>query len=381
MTQRAEALKGVKRVVVKVGTSLLTASGAGLDKEFIRDLASQIAALQQRGQEAVVVTSGAIGAGMARLKLTKRPVTIPEQQAVASVGQCLLMNEYEEAFRACHRAVGQVLLTGDDLSDRRRYANGRQTLLALLEQEIVPVINENDTVAVDELKFGDNDRLSALVALLVDADLLVILTDVDGLFSADPRHDRQASLVPLVERISPSLLAQAGGPGSRQGTGGMATKLTAAQMVTQAGIGMVVANGKTPQVLAEILGAKEAGTFFLPRPGRMDSRKRWIAFSRKAAGTLAVDEGAREAVLRRGKSLLPAGICRVSGDFDFGDVVNVTGRTGPAFAVGVVKYSSGELAKIAGKQSREIAQILGQKYYDEAIHRDDLVVLEDDPGK
>ncbi len=375
MVELKETLNQVERIVIKIGSSLLASHEGGLHKKYIQNITDDISALKQSCKEIILVTSGAIGTGMVRLGLTKRPITIPEKQAVAAVGQCLLMKEYEEAFRQHGYFVGQLLLTAEDLSDRQRYANARQTLLTLLGKGIVPIINENDTVAVDEIKFGDNDRLSALVTNLVGAHLLIVLTDVDGFYTSDPRKDKKALPIPVVNKITPELMAQAGGTGSSHGTGGMTTKLLAAQIVNQAGVGMVIANGLKPKILLEIFRGERCGTFFAPTGDRMAGRKRWIAFSKKTSGTLTVDEGAKEVLRFKGKSLLPSGIVKIEGDFGFGDAVNIVSTEGNIFAVGMVKYSSMELEKIKGKQTKDIAGILGQKFYDEVVHRDDLVIL------
>jgi glutamate 5-kinase len=365
----------VRRLVVKVGTGLITRPGLGPDPERIAALAAELASVRE-GRELVLVTSGAIATGMARLTLPERPRTIPEKQAAAAVGQSALMWHYEQAFKRHGVPVGQVLLTAHDISDRARYLNARNTLLALLRFGVLPVVNENDTVAVEEIKVGDNDNLSALVASLIDADLLVLLTDVDGLYTSDPARDPAAAKLDTVDTITAEierLVWRGTGAGS---VGGMATKLQAAQKAAAAGVPMVIASGRTQGVLARILKGEAAGTYFAPKADRLGARKRWIAFAVPPHGRLAVDAGARAALTQHGKSLLPSGIANVEGDFAAGEVVGlVSDGDDREFARGLVNFDADELRKIQGAKTREIGQRLGYKSFDEVIHRDNLVLL------
>jgi len=364
-----------KRLVVKIGTTVLTKPSGVLNEVTIKRIVDDVAELLNSGAEVIIVTSGAIGAGRGRLKLHGE--SIREKQALASIGQSYLMSIYEKFFKKHNRLVAQVLLTSDDLAQRERYLNARNTLLTLLSLGVVPVVNENDTVAVDEIKFGDNDRLSALVASKVEADQLIILTDVDGFFSADPRAEKRVKLIKEVEAITPELEAKASGRGSVRGTGGMVTKLEAAKIATASGITMYIANGNREEVLKEIWNGENPGTKILPAKERIVSRKRWIAFDTRIEGKIAVDEGAKDALLRRGKSLLPSGISRVEGRFDTGACVAVVDMEGKEFARGLTSYSSDEIEKIKGKKTSQIEKTLGYKDYDEVIHRDNLVILKE----
>jgi glutamate 5-kinase len=367
----------VRRLVVKVGSGLITLDGAGLDAERIGALADELAVVAAAGTEVVLVSSGAIVAGMARLGWRARPQSIPEKQAAAAVGQSALMQQYEAAFGRHGRPVAQVLLTRADLGSRPRYLNARNTLNTLLGCGVLPIINENDTVAVEEIKFGDNDNLSALVAQLVDADLLVILTDVDGLYRGDPLRDPDATKVDVVEAITPEIERLCWADAGRIAIGGMATKLEAAQKAAAAGIPLVIASGRRPGQLAALLRGEPVGTYFAPRPDRLAARKRWIAFAVAPRGRLVVDAGARRAVMERGKSLLPSGLIDVEGDFEAGEVVALYGAEGEAveFARGVVNFDARELRKIKRLKTSEIEGLLGYKSFDEVVHRDNLVLL------
>ncbi|MGH7356656.1 MAG: glutamate 5-kinase [Candidatus Rokuibacteriota bacterium] len=365
----------LRRVVVKVGTGLLTVPGGGLDPDRIAALARELAAVK-REREVVLVSSGAIAAGVARLGLGARHRSIPETQAAAAVGQSALMQHYEVAFKRHGTAVGQVLLTADDISDRARYLNARNTLLALLKLGVLPIVNENDTVAVEEIKVGDNDNLSALVASLIDADLLVLLTDVDGLYTSDPATDPGAEKLDTVEAVTDEierLVWKGSGVGS---VGGMTTKLQAAQKAAAAGVPMVIASGRVSRVLEGILAGEPVGTYFAPKADRLAARKRWIAFAAPPQGRLTVDGGALEALTLRGKSLLPSGVVGVDGEFASGEVVAVVGAAdGREFARGLVNFDAAELRKIRGAKTRDIEARLGYKSFDEVIHRDNLVIL------
>jgi len=364
----------VRRLVVKVGTGLVTEPGAGASPTRIGALARDIAAVRE-GRRIVLVTSGAIATGMARLRLTERPRSIPEKQAAAAVGQSALMERYEAAFAQHGVHVGQVLLTAQDISDRARYLNAKNTLLALLRFGVIPIVNENDTVAVEEIKVGDNDNLSALVASLIDADLLVLLTDVDGLYSADPTVDAGARKLERVEAITDEITELARHRADGVSVGGMATKLQAARKAAASGVPMVIASGREPGVLARILAGESVGTYFAPRTERLAARKRWIAFAVPPQGRLTVDAGALAALTRHKKSLLPAGVVEVEGDFTSGEVVAVHGAGGREFARGVVNFDAEELRKIRGARTNEIEARLGYKSFDEVIHRDNLVIL------
>jgi glutamate 5-kinase len=364
-----------RRLVVKVGSSLIASREAGLQPERIERLAEELAAIRQEGREVLLVTSGAIVSGIQKLNLPAYPRHLPVKQAAAAVGQGRLMWAYEKAFERLGQHVAQILLTHQDLADRRRFLNARHTLTTLLEFGVVPVINENDTVAVDEIRVGDNDTLAAEVALLVDADLLVILSDVEGLFTADPRTAPSATLIPLVEEITDDIARLAGASQSFEGTGGMVTKLRAARKATTYGIGALILNGTKPGLLQEALRGAEAGTFFSPRPRKLNSRKHWIAFTLRAKGQLVLDAGAVDALVRRGKSLLPSGIVTVVGEFVPGDAVTCTDADGKDVAKGLVNFSSEALGRIKGCKTADIAAILGAQEYEEAIHRDNLVIL------
>ncbi|HET7874412.1 MAG TPA: glutamate 5-kinase, partial [Methylomirabilota bacterium] len=338
-------------------------------------LATDIAALVKDRREVVLVSSGAIATGTARLGLETRPRSIPEKQAAAAVGQSALMWHYEHAFKRHGLHVGQVLLTGQDIGDRGRYLNARNTLLTLLDFGVLPIVNENDTVAVDEIKVGDNDNLAAVVAHLIDADLLVLLTDVDGLYTADPRRDPGARRVETVEAITEEIQGMVFDARSRVSVGGMATKLQAAQKANASGIPMVIASGREPGTLQRVLRGEPVGTYFQPRDDRLAARKRWIAFAVTPQGRLVVDAGARKALTERGKSLLPSGVAKVEGDFPAGAVVTLAEPDGADFARGLVNYEAGELRKIQGLKTRDIEKTLGYRGFDEVIHRDNLVVL------
>ncbi len=365
----------VKRVVVKVGTSsIVRENDMGLDEEKLDGIVDDLASVKSSGRDVILVTSGAIGAGSGKLGLRSRPRDIPTQQAAAAVGQSLLMNAYERSFARHGITVGQMLLTRDDFSDRRRYTNISNTLIALLRYGVVPIINENDTVAVEEIKVGDNDMLSAFTTLLARADLLVILSDIDGLYTADPKKEPDAKLVDVVEGITDELRAFAGGKGGELGTGGMDTKLAAAEVVTGSGEMMIIANSSIRMPVTRILKGERIGTLFLPRK-RLSGRKRWIAYSPRMKGAVWVDRGAYEALVKRGASLLASGIIGVEGRFEFGDTIRCLDEEGREFARGLTNYSSGEIRKIMGHRTSEIESILGYRYYDEVIHRDNLVIL------
>jgi len=372
---RKGLLKKVKRIVVKIGSGVLTSEDNGINPFFLSGLAADIAELRAKGIDVVVVSSGAVAAGRQALGLPDRPRTLPQKQAAAAIGQSRLMRAYEEAFSGYDLKVAQILLTRDDLVNRRRFQNARGTLDTLLACGIIPVINENDTVVVDELKFGDNDNLSALVTNLVEAQLLLIMTDIDGLYTADPRTDPSATLIHQVRAITREMERGAGGSGSSVGTGGMATKLAAAKKVVKSGVAAIVFAGKVQGNLSRVMGGEQVGTLFLPEGESMNRRKHWIAFTLRPSGSIHVDAGARDVLAKHGKSLLPSGIAKVEGRFDRGACVKVVAPDGAEFARGIVDYSSLEIERISGHKGSEIELILGFRYGDDVIHRDNLVLL------
>ncbi len=367
----------IRRVVVKIGSSVL-ADESGLATRELGRLAREIGVLRERGLSVTIVSSGAIAAGRTVLG-GGRPRTIPQRQAAASVGQIRLMAEWERAFARQGVTVAQILLDAEDLASRHRYLNAEDTISALHRGGILPIVNENDTVAVDELKFGDNDHLSALVASLVGADLLVLLSDVPGLFESDPRSDPDAALIGVLERIDAKTLDRAGDEASPLGTGGMRSKLEAARRAAHAGIACVIADGRKPGTLERILDrTRDEGTLILPHADRIARRKHWIAFSREPRGRLVCDEGAVRAVRSRGKSLLPSGVTAVEGRFRRGDSVALLDPAGHEFARGLVAYDAADALRIAGRPSREIDRILGFDEGAALVHCDDLVLLDDD---
>lgn len=364
-----------KRIVIKVGTSTLSHSTGKLNFQRIEKLVRELADLANQGKEIILVTSGAVSAGMERLGLKEKPKTIPEKQAAAAVGQGILLHTYEKIFGEYGQIVAQVLLTREDSVNRKRYANSRNTLLTLLSMGVIPIINENDAVAVDELKIGDNDTLSAMVASIVDADVLIILSDVEGVFTANPQSDPTAALIPEIGDITPELEDLAGGPGSMRGTGGMYTKIQAAKIAVNSGVVMVIASGFRDGVVREVLSGSNVGTLFLSKESRLHIRKRWLAFGARIRGSVFVDKGCEQAIVTTGSSLLPAGITEVDGEFEQGSTIRVLSSEGREIARGVVNYGSDDVRKIAGVQTQDIIEKLGSKLYDEVIHRDNMVVL------
>jgi glutamate 5-kinase len=377
VTQRLhkpDILRRARRVVVKIGSSTLS-DPSGIKLASVASIAKNLSVLHASGKEVVLVTSGAVAAGMTRLGLQGRPKTIPVKQAAAAVGQIALMALYEGAFSTHGVRVGQILLTHDDLASRKRYLNAKHTMRTLLEAAVIPIVNENDTVAVEEIQLGDNDNLSAQVAVLIEADLLVILSDIDGLFDKDPRLYPDAMLVPLVDRFDESLLASGGSAGPL-GRGGMASKLQAAYKASLSGIPTILADGRKEDTLARVFDVQtDIGTLFLPVADRLGSRKHWIAYTLKPAGSLVVDAGASAAIKKHGRSLLSPGVQEVRGIFDEGECVLCLDEAGRTFAKGLVNYSSEALKRIKGARTSQIEQILGYKVSDEVIHRDDLALL------
>jgi len=364
-----------KRIVVKVGTSTLSHLTGKLNFQRIEKLVRELADLANQGKEIILVTSGAVGAGMDRLGLKEKPRTIPEKQAAAAVGQGILLHTYEKIFGEYGQVVAQVLLTREDSVNRRRYANSRNTLLTLLSMGVIPIINENDAVAVDELKIGDNDTLSALVASIVDADVLIILSDVEGVYTANPQSDATASLIQEIGDITPEIEELAGGPGSMRGTGGMYTKIQAAKIAVNSGVVMVIASGMRDGVVREVLSGANIGTLFLSKESRLHIRKRWLAFGSRIRGSVVVDKGCEQAIVTTGSSLLPAGVTAVEGEFEQGSTIRVLTDEGREIARGVVNYGADDVRKIAGAQTQDIIERLGSKLYDEVIHRDNMVLL------
>jgi glutamate 5-kinase len=364
MTERAE-LVSAKRVVIKIGSRLIQESPASRPAT----IADQVVELRRRGLEVVIVSSGAIALGLPRLAMKTRPTEMPELQAAAAVGQSRLMQHWEHAFGAHDIEIGQVLVTHDDLGDRRRFLSARLTLRALLDHGVVPIINENDTVATEEIKFGDNDQLAALVCNLVSADVLIILTDVEGV------RDANGVRMPIVRDIEREAAPVAGGSTSGVGSGGMASKVGSARIVTRTGVPAVVAPGRDPDVLVKVLAGADVGTLFVPGTSVLSSRKHWIAYGAKPVGKLLIDEGAAKALREGGKSLLPKGIIKVEGDFELGDTVSILTREGVELGRGLAAYPGNDLRKIQGLHSAGIEATLGYKSIDEAIHRDDLVIL------
>lgn len=369
-------LKNAKRIVVKVGSSTITHANGKCDFSRIDKLARELSDWQNQDKEMILVTSGAVAVGVDRLGLPGKPKTIPGKQAAAAVGQGILMHTYEKIFAEYGQVVAQVLLTRMETIDRHRYTNARNTFMELLRQRVIPIVNENDVVALDELKIGDNDNMSALVASIVDADLVIILSDVDGLYTANPQTHPDAKLVSRVEEITPEIEASAGGAGSSVGTGGMFTKIQAAKNATTSGINLVIASGSEKEAISRILEGEEVGTLFVSKENRLQFRKRWLAFGSRIMGRVIVDSGCEQAIKKAGGcSILPVGIAAVEGDFEAGNTVSVVTAGGREIARGLSHYSSDELKKIAGCQTAEIEERLGHKAFDEVIHRDDLVIL------
>ncbi|MGL4381701.1 MAG: glutamate 5-kinase [Vibrio sp.] len=377
MTTNQSSVKAPQTIVVKLGTSVLTGGTLALDRAHMVELARQCAELKQQGHSVVIVTSGAIAAGREHLGYPALPNAISSKQLLAAVGQSRLIQVWESLFAIYGIKIGQMLLTRADLDDRERFLNARDTINALVENGIVPVVNENDAVATNEIKVGDNDNLSALVGILCGADKLLLLTDQKGLFTADPRKDPNAQLIKQVTTIDDTLRKIAGGSGTTLGTGGMATKLQAADIARRAGIEVIIAAGRAPNVIFDSLSAEPQGTRFLALEEALENRKRWILAGPAAAGDIVIDDGAVKAVLNKGSSLLAKGVLRVQGHFARGEVVRVLDKQQHLIARGIVAYAQDEVAQIAGKHSKEIVDILGYDHGLEVIHRDDMVVIQE----
>lgn len=377
MTKIRRKIEGIQRVVVKIGTRVLTGRDNQIVRERIDTLAAQVVELEDRGIDVVLVSSGAVGAGMGRLGVNNYPRLIPDRQAVAAVGQVQLMKMWEHAFAGHGRQVGQVLVTAADLQSRYRYVNMQNTFESLLRMDVVPVVNENDSVAVRELKYGDNDALSVQVAGIIDAGLLVLLTATDGLYTANPEKDPQAGRIPLVEKVTAEMARGTKGKSSGVSIGGMSSKIEAASLAGKAGIWCVIAGGALPDLVGIVEG-RDVGTLFVPRADGLKRRKHWIAFTSRSKGRLLVDKGARKALTGGGKSLLSSGIAGIEGTFGSGDVVDIAviGEK-TAFARGVTSYSAEDLERIKGLHSSQIEKVLGHDGPEEVVHKDNLVLLDE----
>ena len=373
--RRTKLISDARRIVIKVGSAVLFDSNAQIDHQVVSSLCADVVDLVKGGREVCVVSSGAIACGVSRLALGKRPDTLPQLQAAAAVGQSLLMGIYEDALAGLGFHAGQMLLTRDDMADRARYLNARNTLRALLGVGAIPIVNENDTVAVDEIRFGENDVLSAMMANLFEADLLIMLSTVEGLYEDFAAKGRGGTILPEVEGVDSAIAALATVEKSAVGSGGMVSKLEAARMLTSSGEAAVIAGGKVPHVISRIFAGEKVGTLFYPSRTHVAGRKRWIGYGARSRGDVIVDDGAVKALRESGKSLLPSGVVDVKGDFAAGDVVTVRSRSGQEVARGQVSYSAGEIERIKGLRTSQIADVLGSHPYDEVIHRDNMMLL------
>lgn len=373
MTNNRHKLQQARRWVVKIGSALLTANGQGLDQQAMRSWVEQMVALAQQGIELILVSSGAVAEGMVRMGISHRPDSLHDLQACAAIGQMGLVQAYESHFREFNCKTAQILLTHEDLSDRQRYLNARSTLTALINWKVIPVINENDTVATDEIRFGDNDTLAALVANLVDAEALIILTDQEGMFDRDPRHDATATLLPEVRAMDESLFAMAGG-GGVLGRGGMITKVRAARFAARSGCATVIASGRSPNILQRLAAGESLGTLLLPDDDRLTARKQWLAAHLQTAGRVVLDKGAVRALIEQGRSLLPVGVKAVEGQFLRGEAVACVDEAGKQLAVGLVNYNAEEARQIIGLSSLQIADVLGYMSDEELMHRDNIAI-------
>ena len=364
----------MKRLVIKIGSNILASAEQGLNTRRLRTITKDIAGLMDNGHEIVIVSSGAVAAGLKKLGLKGKPHDIKLKQAAAAIGQSSLMWAYEHNFSEFGKKVAQVLLTREDIATRIRYINAKNTLSTLINYDVIPLINENDPVAVDEIKFGDNDMLAALTAGLVEADMLIIMSDVDGLYTKNPLM-KGAEIIRSVKKITPDIEKLASGKGSAIGTGGMYSKLLAAKQANDHGIPVVIINGRKAGLLAKLMDGKKIGTYFEPNKQRMSSKKGWIAYGVRAKGAIYLDDGAVNALIKMGKSLLPSGIAKVEGNFEVGDYIRCLDKEGKKIAKGLTNYSSTDLEMIKGKKTSEIEKALGYKYSDEVIHRDNLVIV------
>jgi len=364
----------MKRLVIKIGSNILASAEQGLNTRRLRTITKDISGIMDSGYEVVLVSSGAVAAGLKKLGLKKKPHDIKLKQAAAAIGQSSLMWAYEHNFSEFKKKAAQVLLTREDIATRIRYINAKNTLLTLISYGVIPLVNENDTIAVDEIKFGDNDMLAALVAGLVEADMLVIMSDVDGLYTKNPTR-KGAEIIRSVKKITSDIEKLAGGQVSAVSTGGMYSKLLAAKQANDHGIPVVIINGRKAGLLAKLVDGKKVGTYFEPKKQRMSSKKGWIAYGVRAKGAIYLDDGAVNALIKMGRSLLPSGIAKVEGKFDVGDYIRCLDKGGKKIAKGLTNYSSNDLEKIKGKKTSEIEKALGYKYSDEVIHRDNLVIV------
>lgn len=371
---RKETFAKAKIILVKIGSAVLTGTD-GLDLKIINSLVREMTTLIDNGRTIVLVSSGAIVSGKHRLNIAGSLKSIREKQAAAAIGQGRLMRVYSKSFEKRGHHVAQILLTLSDLSDRQRYLNIRNTLSTLMEWGVTPIINENDSVAVDEIKFGDNDTLAAMIANIVEADLFINLTSTDGLYDCNPSGDKKAKLISLVREFTDEIECAATNETSAVGMGGMKSKVLAAKSVTAMGIPCIIAPGKKQRILSAIFSGKEIGTLFLPTAQKLNSKKYWIAFTLRARGKLVIDDGAKSALCEKGKSLLPSGVTNVEGDFSLGDAVSCVDKSGLTLAKGLVNYNSDEVRKIKGLKTSQISQVLGHKDYDEIIHRDNLAIV------
>ncbi|MBQ5920432.1 glutamate 5-kinase [Anaerovibrio slackiae] len=369
-----EQIKDAKRIVVKVGTSTLLYPNGKINLYRIEHLARELSDLASQGREVILVTSGAIGAGMVRMGLSERPDSMQEKQALASVGQVLLMHLYDKFFTEYGQVAGQVLLTKENFANHNQYINARNTLMAMLKSGIIPVINENDAVTVAEVKIGDNDTLSATVAAIVDADVLIILSDIDGVYDANPQTHPEAKLLSEIKEITSGVEAMAGGAGSAVGTGGMATKIEAAKIATAAGVTMFIASGGENGMLSRIIAGEDVGTVFPPKDAHLRARKGWLAFGKRISGILVVDEGCVKA-LKKGSSLLAAGILATEGEYTAGSTVRVLTADYQEIARGTIAYDAAAVAKIKGRKTSDFTDILDGEIHDEVIHRDNMVLM------
>ncbi len=371
---RREVIETARTLVIKIGTNVLSNEDDSVNLSRLQHLAEQIDLVRQTGREVVVVTSGAVGAGMGLLNLKVRPADLPHLQAAAATGQARLMGMYEEAFRKHGYHTAQILLTTNDFRTRKRYLNVRNTLYTLFEYGVVPIVNENDTVSIDEIKFGDNDHLAAMVTNLLHQPLLLILSVVDGLYDGDPSNPKSLQ-IPLVKEWSDEILSHAVDSQSSRGTGGMGSKLKAVQMATAVGENVIIADGSQPNVISDVLAGEERGTLFLAQGSSIPAWKRWIGFTVEPKGIYQLDAGACQAIIESGRSLLAIGISSVSGQFDKGDVISITNNQGSELARGLTNYNSTDAQKIAGYRTDKIAEILGSLPYAEVVHRDNLVLM------
>lgn len=372
---RKKFFSGIKKVVIKVGSSVLTDDEGNLLESRFGEIAAQIFKLREKNIEVILVSSGAIASGMKKLGAEEWATDIHTKQAIAACGQSSLIWSYEKAFSKYNIHVAQILLTHNGFSDRKRFLISRKTIQRLLEMEIIPIVNENDTVAIEEIMIGDNDNLAALVTSLTEADLMILLTNIDGIYSEDPKKNADAEFISLVNEVNNEIEKIDGGTTGKTTTGGMKTKIESVKKASLFGVPSVIANGEKNDSISRIFEGEEFGTLVLPSQDKLKARKHWIAYNLKAAGKITLDEGAGAAILKKGKSLLPSGILKVQGSFGIGDCIICLDESGTELARGISTYSAEEVRKIAGKKTSEIEKILGYKYSDEVIHRDDLAVV------